>query len=95
MVQSLILGSASSCVDSRVELVVDSSFTPRVSLWIFRFSNAPLWSDNSISQSVSQSICYSVQARNQDFIWEWGGGANEAKVDQTTEMYFLLSDPLV
>ena len=22
-----------------------------------------------------------------------GGGANEAKVDQTTEMYFLLSDP--
>ena len=30
------------------------------------------------------------QARNQDFMWE---GANEAKVDQTTEMYFLLSDP--
>ena len=29
------------------------------------------------------------QARNQDFMW---GGANEAKVDQTTEMYFLLSD---
>ena len=26
-----------------------------------------------------------LQARNQDFIW---GGANEAKVDQTTEMYF-------
>ena len=25
------------------------------------------------------------QARNQDFMW---GGANEAKVDQTTEMYF-------
>lgn len=22
-----------------------------------------------------------------------GGGANEAKVNQTTEMYFLLSDP--
>ena len=22
-----------------------------------------------------------------------GGGANEAKVDQTTEVYFLLSDP--
>ena len=32
------------------------------------------------------------QARNQDFIW---GGANEAKVDQTTEMYFLLSDPFI
>ena len=25
--------------------------------------------------------------------WEWGGGgANNAKVDQTPEMYFLLSD---
>ena len=27
-----------------------------------------------------------LQARNQDFMW---GGANETKVDQTTEMYFL------
>jgi len=34
----------------------------------------------------------SYEARNQDFIW---GGANEAKVDQTTEMYFLLSDPFI
>ena len=25
----------------------------------------------------------------------WGWGANEAKVDQTTEMYFLLSDPFI
>ena len=33
-----------------------------------------------------------LQARNQDFMW---GGANEAKVDQTTEMYFLLSDPFI
>ena len=32
------------------------------------------------------------QARNQDFMW---GGGNEAKVDQTTEMYFLLSDPFI
>ena len=32
------------------------------------------------------------QARNQDFMW---GGANETKVDQTTEMYFLLSDPFI
>ena len=24
-----------------------------------------------------------------------GGGANEAKVDQTTEMYFLFSDPFI
>ena len=32
------------------------------------------------------------QARNQDFMW---GVANEAKVDQTTEMYFLLSDPFI
>ena len=32
------------------------------------------------------------QARNQDFMW---GGANEAKVDQTTEMHFLVSDPFI
>ena len=24
-----------------------------------------------------------------------GGGSNEAKVDQTTEMYFSLSDPFI
>ena len=33
-----------------------------------------------------------LQARNQDFMW---GGANVAKVDQTTEMYFLFSDPFI
>ena len=27
-----------------------------------------------------------AQVRNQDFMW---GGANEAKVDQTTEMFFF------
>ena len=32
------------------------------------------------------------QARNQDFML---GGANEAKVDPTTEMYFLFSDPFI
>ena len=32
---------------------------------------------------------HSSQARNQDFMWGRGGGANETKVDQTTEMYFL------
>ena len=32
------------------------------------------------------------QARNQDFMW---GGANEAKADPTTEMYFLSSDPFI
>ena len=31
---------------------------------------------------------HSIQARNQDFMW---GGANEAKVDQTTEMFFLFN----
>ena len=39
------------------------------------------------------------QARNQDFMWGVGGGgrggANEIKVDQTTEMYFLLSDQFI
>ena len=34
------------------------------------------------------------QAHNQDFMWG-GGGANEAKVDPTTEMYFLFSDPFI
>ena len=37
-------------------------------------------------------ILQGFQARNQDFIW---GGANETKVDQTTEMYILLSDPFI
>ena len=37
-------------------------------------------------------IMCSLQARNQDFMW---GDANEANVDQTTEMYFLLSDPFI
>ena len=40
----------------------------------------------------------SLQARNQDFMRGGGGGgegANEALVDQTTEMYFLLSDPFI
>ena len=35
---------------------------------------------------------HALQACNQDFMW---GGPNEAKVDQTTEMYFLLSDPFI
>jgi len=25
----------------------------------------------------------------------WGAGASEAKVDQTTEMYFLMPDPFI
>ena len=28
-------------------------------------------------------------------VWGGGGGANEAKVDQTTEKYFLLSNPYI
>ena len=39
---------------------------------------------------LSFSKVLKSQARNQDFMW---GGANEAKVDQTTEMHFLMSDP--
>ena len=36
------------------------------------------------------------QARNQDFMWGGGGGgANEAKLDQKTEMYFLFYDPFI
>ena len=45
---------------------------------------------------IAPAIVYSIelgpQARNQDFMW---GGANEAKVDQTTEMYFLFSDSFI
>ena len=37
-------------------------------------------------------IHVAVQARNQDFMW---GDAIEAKVDQTTDMYFLLSHPFI
>ena len=44
------------------------------------------------SFSHMNSLCQHTQARNQDFMW---GGANEAKVDQTTEMYFLLSDSFI
>ena len=40
------------------------------------------------------SLVTSFQACSQDFM-SGGGGANKAKVDQTTEMYFLLSDPLI
>ena len=32
-------------------------------------------------------VTFRAQARNQDIMW---GGANETKVDQTTEMYILL-----
>ena len=40
-------------------------------------------------------VCRALsQARNQDFMGG-GGGANEAKVDQNTEMYFLLYDPFI
>ena len=35
---------------------------------------------------------YPRQARNQDFML---GGANEAKADPTTEVYFLSSDPFI
>ena len=37
-------------------------------------------------------LAKTTQARNQDFMW---GGANEAKADPTTEMYFLSSDPFI
>ena len=50
----------------------------------------------TLSYSYVFFLKYILQARNQDFMWGGGGGdrgAYEAKVDQTTEMYFLLSDP--
>ena len=44
----------------------------------------------SLKIAWRQRVKLIVQARNQDFMWG-GGGANEAKVDQTTEIYSLLS----
>ena len=74
------------------------------SLRLIFFSEKPFYGNYStLSVSFSYKCCnfsgieapeFSCinQARNQDFMW---GGANEAKVDQTTEMYFLLSDPFI
>ena len=39
-----------------------------------------------------QNLNETFSSLSQDLMW---GGVNEAKVDQTTEMYFLLSDPLI
>ena len=47
---------------------------------------------NALSEWIIGIYLHEFQARNQDFMW---GGANEAKVDQTTEMYSLLSDPFI
>ena len=47
---------------------------------------------NYLNGSVVYGCNFSHQACNQDFMW---GGANNAKVDQTTKMYFLLSDPFI
>ena len=55
-------------------------------------SYKPRFSQNSTLQE-KRSLMSDVQVRNQDFMW--GGGANGAKVDQTTEMYFLVSDPFI
>ena len=40
-------------------------------------------------QYFLKTLMETSQARNQDFMWGGGGGANETKVDQTTEIYFL------
>ena len=53
--------------------------------------------DHRLSVAIDRKLevaikSYNLQARHQDFMW---GGANETKVDQTTEMYILLSDPFI
>ena len=45
------------------------------------------FTNNDIFRPVTRILCWGGG--------EGGGGANEAKVDQTTEMYFLLSDPFI
>ena len=54
------------------------------------------WTDVRLNVYFVSAIAEEVteQARNQDFMWG-GGGANEAKADPTTEMYFLSSDPFI
>ena len=37
-------------------------------------------------EKKKETMC--SQVRNQDFMWGGGEGANAAKVDETTEMYF-------
>ena len=44
------------------------------------------------NESESEELGILTQARNQDFMC---GGANEAKADPTTEVYFLSSDPFI
>ena len=48
------------------------------------------WESNTLARMNLYDM--PTQARNQDFMW---GGANEAKADPTTEMYFLSSDPFI
>ena len=43
---------------------------------------------HSVFFTENMDLDKQLQARNQDFMW---GGANEAKVDQTTEMFFLFN----
>ena len=57
----------------------------------------PVWyhthSANTLKDFIKREpACGVTQTRYQDFMW---GGANDAKVDQTTKMYFLLSDPFI
>ena len=59
----------------------------------FREKSAGFWSSLTIHE-IEITFCFHVsrqtyhsQARNQDLMWG-GGGANEAKVDETTAMYF-------
>ena len=47
------------------------------------------WSECGLTCGIGKQGGMGKQARNQDFMWGGGGGANETKVDQTTEMYFL------
>jgi len=42
--------------------------------------------------NIEEQFLLFSQARNQDFMW---GVLTRAKADQTTEMYFLLSDSFI
>ena len=59
----------------------------------FNFDKCKVWCPRSHGDDDRDADDNDDQARNQDFMW--GGGAKEAKVDQTTEMYFLLSHPFI
>jgi len=80
-----------------VNIPADKVELYEIFLFIFFSNFSAVWNPKSLNlinqsrrsigpNSIIGTPSMDHQARNQDFMW---GGANETKVDQTTEMYFL------